>query len=154
MATASPDRTGAEAVAGLAGAVEAAVRRVRRRSAGWWRGTTPDGARTRAEAVGALVDRLARAEQRLTGGHHGTPPRPRRDDVLADQLAVVANDLVAALREHPDAGAARRAAAACLVTAYDVDPRPLDEAAARAVLPGGAGPDLLLALRTLAGLGD
>jgi hypothetical protein len=129
-----------------------AVRRARRRSPGWWRGDTHDGTRTRADAVGALVDALAAAGQRLTGEHHGTPPRPRRDDVLADQLAVVAYDLVAALREHPDAATARRAAAQCLVTAYDVDPRPPEEAAARTLL--GDGTDLLPGLRRLAGLGD
>jgi hypothetical protein len=112
------------------------IRRARRRSAGWWRGDSARAGWTRAETIAHLVGEVAAYGQRLEGVDHGTPPRPARDDVLADQLAVVTYDLVAALR---DAGpgaelTAATALAEYLVHAHDVDPRPLDEEAAGAVL--------------------
>jgi hypothetical protein len=71
-----------------------AVRRVSRRSTGWWRATTARG-RTRADAVTELIQALANAAHDVEGTHaHGTPPKPPREDVLADQLAVVTYDLV------------------------------------------------------------
>jgi hypothetical protein len=77
----------------VARAGEDAVRRVSRRPAGWWQTRTARG-RTRAEAVAALVETIANTAHDVEGTHaHGTPPPPPREDVLADQLAVVTYDL-------------------------------------------------------------
>jgi hypothetical protein len=113
-----------------------AVRRARRRSAGWWRGASACPGWTRADTVAHLVGEVATYGQRLEGVDHGRPARPVRDDVLADQLAVVTYDLLAALR---DAGpgaepVAATALAEYVVHAHDVDPRRIDEEAAGAVL--------------------
>jgi hypothetical protein len=136
------------AILAVDNAVADAVRRVRRRSAGWWRGEVRDGqyagaadaaraaggagaagvagaGRTRADVVAGLVGRLAVAGQALEGRAlpHRTPPRPIRDAVLADQLVVVGRDLVAALRATGDADAATTALADVERTVHAVDPR-------------------------------
>lgn len=107
-----------------------AVKRVRRRSAGWWRGPVNEAGRaagggTRADAVSGLVARLAVAGQALEGRPlpHRTPPRPLRDPVLADQLVVVGRDLVEALRAAGDVEAATRARHDVERTMNAVDPR-------------------------------
>ncbi|HEU0132804.1 MAG TPA: maleylpyruvate isomerase N-terminal domain-containing protein [Mycobacteriales bacterium] len=130
-----------------------AVRRVRRRSALWWRGASACPGWSRADTVKHLVDAFAIYEQALEVGAgprpatYRTPPAPAREAVLADQLAVVARDLVTALRAATDEAPARHphhamtaadlaavALAECLVHTHDVDPAPLPEEAAGAVL--------------------
>ena len=115
------------------------VRRVSRRSPGWWRAGTTRG-RTRAEAVAALVRDLAAYGARAEGTEPRTPPPAKRDDVLADQLAVMVYDLELALAARPDGTLAARAVAECLLTAYEVDPRPVPAHLLDAVLTGDAGP--------------
>lgn len=96
---------------------EQAVRRVSRRSTGWWRGTTARG-RTRAAAVAELVEAIANAAHDAEGTHaRGTPPAPPREDVLADQLAVVTYDLVLVATDE----AAERALAAYEAAMAEVD---------------------------------
>jgi hypothetical protein len=115
------------AILAVDNAVADAVKRVRRRSAGWWRDDARDAGlgRTRADAVAGLVGRLATAGQALEGRvlPHRTPPRPLRDPVLADQLVVVGRDLVDALGAAGDAGAAASALADVERTVRAVDPR-------------------------------
>jgi hypothetical protein len=151
-----------------------AVRRVRRRSPRWWRGDSAREGRTRADVVAELVAALAVYEHALEVGDgpppetYRTPPRPAREDALADRLAVVTYDLVRALRAATPGAPARHPAglrtvealaavalADVLLHTYDVDPRPLPDAAAGAVLAhlhpgitsdGGAFGDLLLAV--------
>jgi hypothetical protein len=97
----------------LADAVEDAVRRLRRRSPAWWRGA-------RADRVAALVASLAEASRQAAGLPPCPPPlRPDRDEVLADQVAVVGRDLAAAANPET-AAAALDDLARCLA---DVDPR-------------------------------
>ena len=115
------------------------VRRVSRRSPGWWRAATPRG-RTRAAAVAALVRDLAAYGARAEGAAPRTPPPAARDDVLADQLAVMVYDLELALTTRPDGALAARAVAECLLTAYEVDPRPVPAHLLDAVLAGDVGP--------------
>lgn len=133
-----------------------AVRRVRTRSAGWWRTPSARPGRTRAEVVAHLAGEVARLGLALEGEPPRPLPPPVREAVLADQLAVVTYDLVLALRETPDERTAAVALAELLVHAHDVDPRRLPDDAAAAVLallhphrlaglPEGAAPgDLLL----------
>lgn len=100
-----------------------AVRRVSRRSTAWWRTATPHG-RTRAAAVRDLVATIARLTRDVEGAGPATPPpAPRREDVLADQLAVVTYDLLAALDARPDEETARAAAKAYDDVTNEVDPR-------------------------------
>lgn len=90
----------------------AALRLVRRRPATWWRQDAGDG--SRADVVARLVATYAVAGQAVEvgdwarAGTYRVPGRPGRDGVLADQLTVVAYDLVDALRA---AGAAADAIA-------------------------------------------
>lgn len=101
----------------MARAGEQAVRRVSRRSTGWWRTRTPRG-RTRAEAVTELVRTIADTAHAIEGTTmHGTPPAPPREDVLADQLAVVTYDLVLVATDE----AADHALAAYAATMAEVD---------------------------------
>jgi uncharacterized protein (TIGR03083 family) len=130
-----------------------AVRRVRRRGTGWWRGSTPCPEWDRADVVQHLAEALAIYEHGLEVGAgprpetFRRPPRPERDTALPDRLAVVAADLVTAFRakrpgdvgRHPNRlmrveTLAAVALAECVVHTYDVDPRPLPEDAAGAVL--------------------
>jgi hypothetical protein len=141
-----------------------AVERVRRRGAAWWRGAVTggaSGAASRADTVADLVRHYAVAGHALEVGAgpapeaYRVPRRPARDPVLADQLAVVAADAVAALRaagpgapaRYPDGVRTAEAVAAVLLAetllhGYDVDPGPLDEDAAAAAVaalhPNGA----------------
>ena len=115
----APDPASAEARRRVAEAGADAVRRVSRRSTAWWRTPTAQG-RTRAAAVADLVATLARATEEIEGtGDHGPPPHPPRDDVLADQLAVVTYDL--ALVVTPDA--ADRLLGTYARVVDEVDPR-------------------------------
>jgi hypothetical protein len=98
------------------------LRRVAHRSVRWWRGETGRG-RTRADAVHDLVATVATITARLEGDDHGVPRRPPREDVLADQLAVLTADLVAALDAAQDQEAATEATLAYERTAAEVDPR-------------------------------
>jgi hypothetical protein len=154
-----------------------AVRRVRRRPAAWWRADSACPGWTRADVVSHLATAFGIYDQAVA---IGGAPRPRRDDVLADQLAVTSHDLVTALRDADESAVARHpyflmridtlaavALAECLVHVHDVDPRPPDEAAAAAVvaalhprrgaeLAGGFGSagDLLLGIQRGAGEWD
>lgn len=92
-----------------------ARRRLGRRSRGWWRTATGRG-RTRAEAVHALVGTIAALTARIEGEDHGSPPMPEREDVLVDQFAVVAYDLLLA-------GGDAAAVEAIRATLDEVDPR-------------------------------
>ena len=98
--------------------VAAAARpRLQRRSPGWWRDEVAPGV-TRADRVAALIGVLAGLDP--TNEDRGAPPRPPRDQTLADQLAVVVHDLVREAGED-----AHRAAAEEIATGLrDVDPRP------------------------------
>ncbi len=130
-----------------------AVDRVRRRGAVWWRAASACPGWTRADAVAHLVAGYAAADQALEvdGGQapetYRTPRRPSRDAVLADQLAVVVHDAVEALRtagpgapaRYPDRFVTAETVAAVLlaetlVHLNDVDPQPLPEDAAGAVI--------------------
>ncbi|HVF06920.1 MAG TPA: hypothetical protein VNA20_18930 [Frankiaceae bacterium] len=125
----------------------------------WWRTETGNG-RTRAAAVAELVAALAAYEQAAEIGAgppprtgYRTPPAPPRDDAYVDRLAVVAYDLVLAIvtsrgadvpARLPDGPAtvhdiAGRAAAQLILTTYEVDPRPVADAAIDNALPH-AGP--------------
>lgn len=99
-----------------------ARQRLGRRSAKWWRTETAAG-RTRAAAVGALVAGVAGMVARLEGEDRGAPPAPPREDVLVDQFAVVAYDLLLALGAAPDPQAARDAETLISRTLAEVDPR-------------------------------
>lgn len=130
-----------------------AVRRVRRRPPGWWRGDSACPGWTRADVVSHLATAFTIYDQALAIGagprpdEYRRPPRPARDEVLADQLAVTGHDLVVALRRAGEGDVARHpyalmradtlaavGLAECIVHVHDVDPRPLDEAAAAAVV--------------------
>lgn len=101
----------------MARAGEDAVRRVSRRSTAWWRTRTSSG-RTRAEAVAELVGTIATLAHDVEGaGRHGTPPEPPREDVLADQLAVVTYDLALVATD----GAADTALAAYAKAMAEID---------------------------------
>lgn len=114
-------------------AVREVVRRAGRRSVAWWR-TPTARERTRADAVSDLVGDLAERSQAAEGLATRTrPARPGREDVLVDQLAVVAYDLRLA------GGDAAEAAARALLTAYEIDPRPLPGDLLDEVLAGEVG---------------
>lgn len=93
-----------------------ARRRLQRRSNGWWRDEIAPGV-TRADRIAALVATLARLDPTNDAGR--TPPRPDHDQMLVDQLVVVAYDL--AIADGADLHAAAEALANAL---RDVDPRP------------------------------
>ena len=128
----------------------AVVNVVRRRPVKWWREPAGDAGVTRAERVGDLVAAVARADQRIEAATAGreagaaapdrVPPPPRREPVLADQLAVVTYDLRRALRAAAAAGVpglepeAAGALAHLLVAAHDVGGYAVDDDAARAVI--------------------
>jgi hypothetical protein len=93
--------------------------------------------------VGALVHAIARYAADVEGEPPRTPPAPRREDVLPDQLAVVAYDLVLALTTPADpkraVATAHTALAETLLTTYEIDPRPADPALVQQALAGQAG---------------
>lgn len=101
-------------------AVTDAVRRLRRRSAGWWRDDAPGDPRLdRASRVAALVATLAGYDPAANGR---TPPRPVRDETLVDQLRVVAYDLRTVGTDcSADPAEVAQQIRDCL---RDVDPRP------------------------------
>jgi hypothetical protein len=61
-----------------------------------WAASTSSGAGSRAEAVHALVQRLADLEAAATGRADRPVPRLENDLVLPDQVRVMARDLLAA----------------------------------------------------------
>ncbi|MDQ1710661.1 MAG: hypothetical protein QOE45_111 [Frankiaceae bacterium] len=109
MAAAQPARDLWTAISAVDDALTEAVKRVSRRSPQWWAGEA--GGATRADHVARLVATLAAAGQQAEGrpAPHHVPQRPARNAVLADQLAVVGRDLVAALRATKDTDGAREA---------------------------------------------
>ena len=92
--------------------------------------------------MAGLVAALAVLGQRAEGVEAPrTPPRPDRDDVLVDQLAVVLYDLALALDDAPDAERiATEAIAECVVRMHEIDPRPVPADLLDAVLAGEPGP--------------
>jgi len=119
--------------------------RTRRWPPSTWR--RPAGALgTAADVVHHLVGVLALLEHAVAGratGAPATPPRPGYDAALCDQLAVVAHDLVGALRASrpgtvsgtgPVEQVAALALAETLLHGHSCDHRRPDEAAARAVV--------------------
>lgn len=132
----------------------ALVDRTRRWPASAWR--RPAGSLgTTADAVHHLVRVLAELGQLVEAGPAVVrrPERPAYDAALADQLAVVSHDLVAALRERrpgdtaggtPVERLAALALAETLLHGYACDHRALDEPAAAAavtrLVDGAAAP--------------
>jgi hypothetical protein len=117
-----PDDLWTDADAGIGavdGFVSQARRRLLRRSTAWWRAEARSG-RRRADVVAELVAGLAGSDP-ASGGR--TPPRPKTEQLLADQLAVVAYDVVHVLRERYDPEVAERTAHAIAAVMRDVDPR-------------------------------
>jgi hypothetical protein len=130
-----------------------AVNRVRRRSTAWWRDESACAGWSRADVVAHLVAGYAAADHAIEigagepPGTYRAPDRPGREPALADRLAVVAYDLVLALgaaapgapARYPERVVTVETVAAVmlaetLVHLHDVDPRPLPEEAAGAVL--------------------
>lgn len=103
----------------LASATFEVRRRLQRRSPAWWRHEVAGGL-TRAGRVQALIAGLVALDPTAEG--RGTPPRPRADATLVDQLTVVLHDLRLAVGDgrEVDVETALDAVANAL---RDVDPR-------------------------------